>query len=250
MTNILQDLRYGFRQLRAETGFFLVAILTLALGIGGNTAVFSLVDGILLRPLPYSHPEELVSVTGTYPRGAFSALREQVRTLEVATYTEGHEFNLAGAGEAVRLAGSHVSAEMFSVLGSRAELGRTFLPGEDLPGNDNLVVLSNQLWEQRFGRDPGIVGRSIELEGVNRQVIGVMPAEFRFPSAKTLFWIPLHVDPREDATYWRGDYMPVIGVCARASRCSRRRRRFVCFSRAWARFFPGGCRQPGTQTSM
>ena len=211
MTNILQDLRYGLRQMRHKPGFALVAILTLALGIGGNTAVFSLVDGILLRPLPYSHPEELVSVTGTYPRGAFSALREQARTLEVATYTEGHEFNLTGMGEAVRLAGSHVSAEMFSALGSRAQLGRTFLPKEDLPGNDNLVILSNQLWEQRFGRDPGIVGRSIQLEGINRQVVGVMPAEFRFPSAKTLLWIPLHVDPREDATYWRGDYMPVIG---------------------------------------
>ena len=135
-------------------------------------------------------------------------MREQARTLEVATYTEGHEFDLTGMGEAVRLAGSHVSAEMFSALGSRAQLGRTFLPKEDLPGNDNLVILSNQLWEQRFGRDPGIVGRSIQLEGINRQVVGVMPAEFRFPSAKTLLWIPLHVDPREDATSWRGDYMP------------------------------------------
>ena len=211
MTTLLQNLRYGLRLLLKNPGFTLVAIVTLALGIGGNTAVFSLVDGILLRPLPYNHPEQLFSVTGTYPRGAFSALREQAKTLEVATYTEGHEFNLTGMGEAARLAGSHVSAEMFSVLGSRAQLGRTFLPKEDLPGNDNLVILSNQLWEQRFGRDPGIVGRSVQLEGVNRQVIGVMPAEFRFPSAKTQLWIPLHVDSREEATYWRGDYMPVIG---------------------------------------
>ena len=149
-------------------------------------------------------------MTGTYPRGAFSALREQVRTLEVATYTEGHEFNLAE--ERVKLCAWQEARFPPKCFPSSAA-GRNWagLSCQSLPGNDNLVVLSNQLWEQRFGRDPGIVGRSIELEGVNRPVLGVMPAEFRFPSTKTLFWIPLHVDPRENATYWRGDYMPVIG---------------------------------------
>src|SRR5882672_818906 len=175
MTELFQDLRFGLRQLRRSPGFTAVAILTLALGIGANSAIFSLVNGILLRPLPYAKPGELVSVTGTYPKGAFVAMREQIHTMDVATYSEGHEFNLKHMGEPVRLAGTVVSAELLNVLGARPELGRVFSSGEDIPGNDNYVVLSHDLWEQRFGRDAAIVGRSIELEGENRQVIGVMP---------------------------------------------------------------------------
>jgi predicted permease len=100
---------------------------------------------------------------------------------------------------------------LFSILGARAELGRTFYPGEDIPGQDNFVILSRALWEQRFGRDANILGRSIELGGVGRQVIGVMPAEFRFPSTKTQVWIPLHNDPRNTVSFWAGDFMPGIG---------------------------------------
>ena len=176
-----QDLRYGARTLRKSPGFTIVAALTLALGIGANTAIFSLVDGILLRPLPYAKPEQLVSVKGTYPKGAFVAMREQMRTMDVAAYSEDHEFNLTGYGEAVRLPGTLVSAEMISMLGARPELGRTFRAGEDLVGQDNFVVLSHALWQQRFGGDAGIIGRVIELEGVGRQVVGVMPAGFSIP---------------------------------------------------------------------
>ena len=134
-----------------------------------------------------------------------------MRALDVATYAEGHEFNLTGPGEPVRLAGTFVSAELFSVLNARPEKGRTFYPGEDAAGQDNYVVLSHQLWEQRFAGDSTIIGRSIELEGVNRQVVGVMPESFRFPSAKTELWIPLHNDPRSVYEYWAGDFMPVVG---------------------------------------
>ncbi len=186
-------------------------MITLALGIGANTAIFSLVNGILLVSLPYPKPAELVSVTGTYPKGAFVAMREQVHTMDVAAYAEGHEFNLTRIGEPVRLTGAAVSAELLSILGTQPELGRTFHPGEDAVGGDSYVVLSHALWEQRFGRDPAIIGRSIELEGVSRQVLGVMPADFHFPSAKTQLWVPLHNDPRSPATYWAGDFMPVIG---------------------------------------
>ena len=208
---LLQDLRYGARMLRKNPGFTAIAVLTLALGIGANTAIFSLVNGILLVSLPYSHPEQLVSITGTYPRGAFVAMREQIRTMDVAAYAEGHDFNLSGQGEPIRLSGTYVSAELFSVLGARAALGRSFLPGEDLAGQDNYVILSHSLWEQLFRRDPTILGRSINLEGVARQVIGVMPSDFRFPSAKTQVWIPLHNDPRSVPDYWAGDFMPIIG---------------------------------------
>jgi predicted permease len=138
-------------------------------------------------------------------------MREQVRALDVATYAEGHEFNLTGRGEPVRLAGTFVSAELFSVLNALPEKGRTFYPGEDVAGQDHYVILSHALWEQRFAADPTIIGRSIELEGTNRQVVGVMPESFRFPSAKTELWIPLHNDPRAVFEYWAGDYMPVVG---------------------------------------
>jgi predicted permease len=211
MTSLLQDVRYALRQLRKSPSFTVVAVLTLALGIGANTAIFSLVDGILLVPLPYSKPEQLVSVTGTYPRGGFVAMRGQVHTMDVATYAEGHEFNLSGLGEPVRLTGTLVSAELFSVLGARPALGRTFYPGEDTAGQDNYVVLSHALWQQRFGGDASVIGRAIEIEGLSRQVLGVMPAEFRFPSPKAQIWLPLHNDPRSTLSYWATDYMPVVG---------------------------------------
>jgi putative ABC transport system permease protein len=206
-----QDLRYGARTLRKSPGFTVVAVLTLALGIGANTAIFSLVDGILLAPLPFSKPDQLVSVTGIYPRGAVAAMREQVHSINAAAYSEGHELNLTGQGEPTRLTGTMVSAELFSLLGARPELGRTFYPGEDVAGQDDWVILSHALWQQRFGSDPSIIGRAIEIEGVSRQVIGVMPADFRFPSSKTELWVPLHNDPRNRSAYWAGDFMPVVG---------------------------------------
>jgi putative ABC transport system permease protein len=211
MTGFLQDIRFGLRQLRKSLGFTAVATFTLALGIGANTAIFSLVNGILLRPLPYPRPAELVSVTGTYPKGAFAAMREQIHTMDLAAYAEGHEFNLIHVGDPVRLTGTAVSAEFFSVLGSQPELGRTFVSGDDAPGRDNYVVLSHELWQQRFGSDPSIVGRSIELEGVSREVAGIMPQDFHFPSPKTQLWVPLHNEPQNPANYWAGDFMPVIG---------------------------------------
>jgi putative ABC transport system permease protein len=138
-------------------------------------------------------------------------MREQMRTMDVGAYAEGHEFNLTGRGEPVRLSGTLVSAELLSILGARPELGKIFYPGEDVPGQDNFVILSRALWEQRFAGDAGIVGQSVELGGVSRQVIGVMPAGFRFPSPKTQVWVPLHNDPRNAILYWADDFMPVVG---------------------------------------
>jgi len=211
LEEFVEDARYGLRRMRKSPGFTAIAVLTLALGIGANTAIFSLVNGILLVSLPYPNPERLVSVTGAYPKGAIVAMREQVHTMDVGAYDEGQELNLTGLGEPVRLTGTLVSAELFSILGARPELGRTFYPGEDVPGQDNFVILSHALWEQRFGGDASILGRSIELGGVNRLVIGVMPAEFRFPSTKTQVWIPLHNDLRNAVSFWAGDFMPGIG---------------------------------------
>jgi putative ABC transport system permease protein len=211
LADFVEDTRYGLRRMRKSPAFTAIAVLTLALGIGANTAIFSLVNGILLVSLPYPNSDQLVSLTGTYPNGAFVAMREQIQTLDVGAYDEGQELNLTGSGEPIRLTGTSVSAELLSILGAKPEVGRTFHPGEDIPGQDSFAILSHAVWEQRFAGDMGIVGRSIELGGVHRQVIGVMPPEFRFPSARTQVWIPLHYDPRNAVSLWAGAFMPGIG---------------------------------------
>ena len=114
--------------------------------------------------------------------------------MDVASYAEGHDFNMTGRGAPIRLTGTLVSAELFSVLGVSAAVGRTFVSGEDVPGRDRIVVLSHQLWIERFGGDTGIIGRSITLDGVGSQIVGVMPSGFAFPSSRTEIWTPLHVD--------------------------------------------------------
>jgi len=141
LRDLINDARYGLRMLRKNPGFTAVAVLTLALGIGANTAIFSLVNGVLLVSLPYPNPERLVSITGTYPKGAFVAMREQMRTMDVGAYVEGYDLNLTGFGEPVRLTGTPVSAELLSILGARPEIGRTFYPGEDISGQDHVVIL-------------------------------------------------------------------------------------------------------------
>jgi putative ABC transport system permease protein len=208
---LVQDLRFGCRVLLKNPRFTLLASLTLALGIGANTAVFSLVNGVLVAPLPYQNPEQLIGVDGTYPVGGLVAMRDELRTMDVAASSDGHEFNLTGWGEATRLTGARVSAELFSVLGVQPIAGRVFHTGEDRAGNSSFVLLSYALWEQRFGREPTIVGRVIQLDGIGRQVVGVMPPGFRLGSSMTQLWIPFNADPRNPAAYWAGDFMPVIG---------------------------------------
>ncbi len=238
LEEFVEDARYGLRRMRKSPGFTAIAVLTLALGIGANTAIFSLVNGILLVSLPYPNADRLVSVIGTYPQGAFVAMREQMRTMDAGAYVEGQELNLTGFGEPVRLTGTSVSAELFSILGARPELGRVFYPGEDIPGQDNFVILSRALWEQRFEGDASILGRSIELGGVSRQVIGVMPAEFRFPSSKTEVWIPLHNDPRSAVSFWAGAFMPTIGRLRPGSTIEQARTEIRVFQSHVGALFP------------
>ncbi len=161
--DLWQDLRYSMRMLRKHPGFTVVAALSLALGIGGNAAMFSLVNRALIQPLPFNDPDRLVRVTQAYPRGGVAAMQEQSRTMEVAAYLPGAEFNLTGEGEASHLAGSVVSANLFTLLGAPARIGRVFEPGEDRPGRDHVVVLSHALWQNKFAGDPGVIGRSITI---------------------------------------------------------------------------------------
>ena len=207
---MFQDLRFGLRMLLKHKGFTAVALLSLALGIGGNAAMFSLVNSVLIRPLPYAESARLVRITEAYPKGAMVALQEQSQTMDVASFTTDSEFNLTGQGDAARLVGSQVSANLFKLLGTPASIGRTFVEGEDRPARDGIVVLSDALWRNKFGGDPNIIGRPIAIDGMARQVIGVMPPEFRFPSPKVQMWMPARFDPSNLGEYWEHGWMSLM----------------------------------------
>jgi predicted permease len=210
LERLLQDLRYGVRMFRRTPGFTSVAVVSLALGIGGNAAMFSLVNTLLIRPLPYLEPDRLIRITGTYPRAAVPFFQQQSRAMNVAAVSTGSEFNLTAQGEPIRIFGSNTSASLFSVLGVPVARGRGFERGEDSPGRDNVVILSDSLWNDKFGGDPAIIGRVITLNGIHRQVIGVMPRGFSFPSSRVQLWLPMRLDPSNYLEYWAGEFLPLV----------------------------------------
>jgi putative ABC transport system permease protein len=217
--DLWQDLRYGLRTLRKHPGFTAVAVTALALGIGANTAIFSVVNTVLLRPLPYKEPERLVMVweddtKGGYPRDTPAAAnyvdwREQNRVFDGMAAVADQSFNLTGVGDPERLDGKRVSANLFGLLGVEPLFGRGFLPEDDQPGAGRVVVLSHGLWQRRFGADPKVVGRSLDLNGQSYSVVGVMPPSFQFPSREDELWVPIAFTQREAAN--RGNhYLEVV----------------------------------------
>ncbi len=201
-----QDFRYALRTLQKNLGFSVLVITTLALGIGASTAMFSIVDAILLRPLPYAQSERLVSIwpDGAFPRGGFALLDREHRSYSsVGGFTFESEYSLTGVGEPLRIQGVEVTPGLFSTLGVRAELGRT-LVGEDDSAAARTVVLGHALWRRRFGSDPQAIGRLVRLDGVDYTVVGVMPRDFRFPSPATEFWISATFDPTDMMKFWGG----------------------------------------------
>ncbi|MBN8247496.1 MAG: ABC transporter permease [Verrucomicrobia bacterium] len=201
----MSDLRYALRQLLKNPGFTAVAVLTLALGIGANTAIFSFVHAVLLRPLPYRDPDRLVMVfesraTDGSDREPVAApmlghWRGQSTVFEGLAARGGDTFALSGRGPAESLAGTRVSANMFALLGLRPILGRDFLPEEETFGKHRVVLLSHELWQRRFGGDAGIVGQTITVNSEPHTVVGVMPARTLFPEAGTEIWAPLAFSP-------------------------------------------------------
>ncbi|MDQ6651491.1 MAG: ABC transporter permease, partial [Acidobacteriota bacterium] len=191
METLFNELRYGIRSLLQHPGFTAIAVITLALGIGANTAMFSVINAVLLRALPYHEPDRLVTIWEESPqRGmyqmpvSFANLRDWVdqnhafKQISAYTFTN---LNLSGAGEPARLGTVRASANLFSLVGAVPLLGRSFLPEEDKEGASRVVILGHALWQSRFGSDPAIIGRSLTLDNQNYTVVGVMPSTFQFP---------------------------------------------------------------------
>jgi putative ABC transport system permease protein len=208
LETFLRDARYAVRVLAKRPGFVAVAVITLALGIGANTAIFSVVNAVLIRPLPYEGSHELVQIWGTLPQldiapmspANFLEWREQNRGFErIAAYT-GQNFNLSGVDEPERIRAARVSADLFELLRARPALGRAFMPEEDQHGSHRVVILSHALWQRRFGGNPGIVGQTLTLNDQSYAVVGVMPPNFSFPRTTTEMWTPIAFSPAERAT--------------------------------------------------
>jgi putative ABC transport system permease protein len=212
MEGFWQDVRYGLRSLFRARGVTLVAVLTLGLGIGANTAIFSVFSGLLLRPLPYPEPERLSVVwmaRAGEPQGRsplseadFLDWRAQNRAFERVAAFADNGYSLTGLGEPEELRGAVVTAEFFSALGAQPALGRVFTTGDDEPGRERLVVLSHELWQRRFAADPQVLGRVIALNGRSRTIIGVMPPGFQFPPdvpgmtrGRVQLWSVLSLEP-------------------------------------------------------
>src|ERR1043166_1702508 len=192
METVIQDIRYGIRMLLKSPGLSIVATVALALGIGANTAIFSVVNGVLLRPLPFPDPDSLMAafetdqqrgqLRGSYSYPNFFDLREQNHAFEKLAAYHSSDFILTGSGEAARLQGSVVTWDLFPLLGVAPSLGLSFAPEEDKPNESGrVVVLSQALFERRFNSDPGLINQSITLDGTKYTVIGVMPRSFQFP---------------------------------------------------------------------
>ena len=204
METLLQDIRYGVRVLLKKPGFTFVAVLTLALGIGANAAIFSVVNAVVLRPLPFPDADRLVIVRGNLHRpgveeipasaGEYVDYRDRSRAFdEIAAYdTLG--FNLTGRGAPERVDGAIATASVFTTLGVRAAIGRTFLAEEEQAGRNDVAILSHALWTRRFAGDPAIVGQTIALDGRPVDIVGVMPPGFAFPDETREIWKPVLVD--------------------------------------------------------
>ena len=204
----MTDLRFALRQLRKSPGFTLTAVITLALCIGANTAIFSVVNAVLLRPLPYPHSEQLVRVFGSQPQLAlapsspanFLEWKEENQVFErIGTYV-GQGFNLLGGDKPERVIGARVSADLLPLLGVQPALGRLFTNDEDQEGRGQVVIVSHDFWRSRFGGGPNIVRQTITLNDRPYTVIGVMPPGFAFPSTRTQVWVPIAFNAAERKT--------------------------------------------------
>ncbi len=219
METLLKDIRYGIRGLLKRPGFTIIALVTLALGIGANTAIFSVVNAVLLRPLPFPNPEELVIVWEDATYAGFphntpapaNYVDWKNQNQSFADMAASHEtsFNLTGDGEPERVSAYSVTSNFFPLLGVQPLLGRSFLTEEDRPGANKVAVLSYSLWQSRYGADRNVLNREILLNGEKHSVIGVMPASFQFFEKDARLWVPIALDPENWANRG-GHYLTVV----------------------------------------
>ena len=221
MDSIIKDIRYGVRGLLKRPGFTAIALVALALGIGANTAIFSLVNAVVIRPLPFPDPDRLVWVYGNIRNGGsrasvsppdFLDYRSQNKTFEqfAASGTQPLSVNLTGSGEPERLFASAVTGNYFDTFGITPAIGRTFTIDNEKPGSDQVTVLSHAFWQKRFGGDTDIVGKTITLDSKSYQILGVMPAGVSFPQSAEL-WIPMSFDGDPDMKVRKAHFLRPIG---------------------------------------
>jgi predicted permease len=201
LDRLWQDIRYAARTLRRTPGFSVVAIATLTLAVAANSAIFSVVEGIILRPLAYREPGRLVAVTQTTSGTStqplpvcaahFAEWRRSSTSFERLSLLEGSSFTLTEPGEPERVTAARVSADLFATLGVTMQLGRPFVATEDSPGRDRVVILSDELWRRRFASDPHVIGQKVVSSGRSYEIVGVLPADFRFPVISQLFSLPI-----------------------------------------------------------
>ncbi|HEX8144776.1 MAG TPA: ABC transporter permease [Pyrinomonadaceae bacterium] len=225
MRTVLQDVRYGFRMLAKRPGFTVVAVLALALGIGANTAIFSVVNAVLLRPLSFKEPERLVAVWETNAQaegeartrnevalGNFLDWRAQNRVFEQLGALVYASANLSGVAEPERVQGAVVTTNLFQLLGAQPLMGRAFLPEEEQVTSPRAVIISHGLWQRRFGADPALLGKTLTLNGNQTTVVGIMPPGFQlqFPTSMQVdMWLPLRIDPKDAGR--KAHYLYVLG---------------------------------------
>src|SRR5215468_10298225 len=224
--DMFQDLRYGARMLLRQRAFTIAAVIALALGIGANTAVFSVVNAVLLRPLPYQNSDRMAIIWGNYlllkmehmaaKAAEYVDYRDQTQSFETVAAFNTNDFILTGGSQPERVRGARVTANLFPMLGAKAAQGRLIASEENQPGRDNVVVLSHKFWQRRLGGEPNVIGRSVRLNDLNYTVIGVTPPGFEFPhpsfnfTGPAEFWIPLAFTTEQMARNLQPWYLNVI----------------------------------------
>ena len=207
LEQVNRDLGFGLRQLYKSPGFAITAILTLALGVGANTAIFTLIDSILLRPLPFAEQDKLVyiSADGFFPKGWIRALQQNAQSFaSLSAYGPNAESNLAGADTSERVFGSRVTVNAFDMLGIHPALGSFFSAEHAVDGQDQVMVLTYGYWQERFGSNPAVLGQTIRVDGVSRRIVGVMPAGVHFPYPDTRFVVPVAFKGGDATDPWLG----------------------------------------------
>src|SRR5829696_5576900 len=227
MTDWLAAFRYAFRTLRRQPTFTIVSILTLALGIGANTAIFSVIKTVVLNPLPYDAPEKIAILWEVNPDGnqgpvsvpTFEDWKRDAKTMESLAAYRHVDFSFKGQGDPQNVPGLRATPDLFNVLKSNAALGRTFTADESVVGADRVVVLSHGFWTRALGADASVIGRAIQLDSVHFTVVGVMPSAFEFPTSTDVeVWTPLAFDPKDmHGRSRRARSLTVVGRIAESS---------------------------------